>query len=193
MSRENFIEIVSVTFAAGESRLFHLVGSYFELIDAPSAVNVILTDRAGAQRGRMMAAEASFNLKNTEFETVQLTSATAQTIRFAYGTGEAGTRRAAGSVSIANVSGAFDHLAHTVTNASAQLRAADATRRYLLIQNNDASGDIYVRLDGAAATVANGIKIPAGGSYELQGFVPTGAITAIGSLPSNANVLTVEA
>ncbi len=192
MSRQNFIEIVSVTFAAGESRLFHLSGSYFELIDAPATVDVVLTDVNGAQRGRMIAAEASFNLKNTEFDTIQLTSATAQTVRFAYGSGEAGTRRAAGSVNIANTAGAFTQSQKTVTNASAQLLASNTTRRYLLIQNNDAAGILYVTLDGTAATAAKGIQIPAGGSYECQGYVPTGALFAIGSIANNANVVVVE-
>ncbi len=98
--RASFIEIVTATFAAGESRLFALTGAYFELIDSTFPVNVTLSDVYGAQRGLMRAAEASFNLKNTAFSVIQITSASAQTIRFAYGTGEAGTRRAAGAVSI---------------------------------------------------------------------------------------------
>lgn len=99
-NRASFIEIVTATFAAGESRLFALTGQYFELIDSTFPVDVTLSDFYGAQRGLMKSAEASFNLKNTEFGVVQITSASAQTIRFAYGTGEAGTRRAAGAVSI---------------------------------------------------------------------------------------------
>ncbi len=103
MDRQNFIELISVPFQAGESRLFAITGQYFELIDATTPVDVVLSDAFGAQRGVMRQAEASFNLKNTEFSTVQLTSAAAQMVRFAYGTGEAGTRRSAGSVNIANV------------------------------------------------------------------------------------------
>lgn len=99
-NRASFIEIVTATFAAGESRLFALTGQYFELIDSTFPVDVTLSDFYGAQRGLMKSAEASFNLKNTEFGVIQITSASAQTIRFAYGTGEAGTRRAAGAVSI---------------------------------------------------------------------------------------------
>jgi len=99
-NRASFIEIVTATFAAGESRLFALTGQYFEIIDATFPVDVTLSDFYGAQRGLMKSAEASFNLKGTEFGVIQITSASAQTIRFAYGTGEAGTRRAAGAVSI---------------------------------------------------------------------------------------------
>lgn len=88
------------------------------------------------------------------------------------------------------VSAAFANTAATVTNASAQLLAASTTRQYLMIQNKDASGNIYVNF-GAAATVANGIKIPPGGNYELNNIVSTQAIFAIGDIASNANVLTV--
>lgn len=98
--KQNFIELITVPFNAGESKLFAISGQYFELIDATNPVDVLLSDVNGAQRGVMRSAEASFNLKDTDFATVQLYSATAQTIRFAYGTGEAGTRRAAGAVSI---------------------------------------------------------------------------------------------
>lgn len=192
MTQQNFIEIVPVVFAAGESRLFHVSGSYFELIDATNPVDVVLSDVNGSQRGRMLAAEASFNLKNTEFNTIQITSATAQNVRFAFGSGEAGTRRAAGSVNVANVNGPFTQAGATVTTASAQLLAARTSRRYLLIQNKDATGDIYVNVTGVAAAAATGILVPAGGSLELAGFCPTAAIFAIGTIASNANITVVE-
>lgn len=99
-SLQNFLEIVPVVFAAGESKLFHLGGAYFEIIDAPDPVDVVLTDKNGVQRGVMRNAEASFYIKNTGYDTIQLTSATAQTIRFAFGSSEAGTRRSTGSVTI---------------------------------------------------------------------------------------------
>lgn len=116
--KQNFIELITVPFNAGESKLFAISGQYFELIDATNPIDVLLSDVNGAQRGVMRSAEASFNLKDTDFATVQLYSPTTQTIRFAYGTGEAGTRRAAGAVSIVGtvpVSGPL---------TDAQLRAA---------------------------------------------------------------------
>jgi hypothetical protein len=57
-----------------------------------------------------------------------------------------------------------------------------------MIQNKDATGNIYVTCDGSTSTTAKGIKIAAGQSMELQGFVPTGAIMAIGDAASNANI-----
>jgi hypothetical protein len=96
------------------------------------------------------------------------------------------------SFTIAGQQGAFTQAAATVTNSSAQLVAANTARRYLLIQNKDASGDIFLNLAGVAATTANGIKVPAGGSLELAGYCPTAAVFAIGSIASNANIVVAE-
>lgn len=90
------------------------------------------------------------------------------------------------------VNGSFSQEQKTVTNASAQLIGANTARRYLLIQNKDAGGDIFITLDGSTATEAGGVLVEAGASYELAGFVPTGQINAIGSTASNPNVLVIE-
>jgi hypothetical protein len=134
------------------------------------------------------------NIEDTQaaFDRIEIDVTGTDTVQVGIGNGQARYNRSQGSVAITNVSGAFVNAQKTVTNASATLLAANAARRYLLIQNNDTTGHIFVRLDGAAATTTTGVKIPAGGSYELQGFAPTGAITAIGSIASNANIVTVE-
>jgi hypothetical protein len=190
--QQNSLEIISVVFGAGESRLFQISGQYFELIDCPDPVDVTLSDQYGAQRGIMRQAEASFHLRNTEFRTVQIFSATAQTVRFAYGTGEGGTRRTSGTVQLAGEQGAYTQAAAAVTNASAQLVAANTQRRYLLIQNKSQTGTIYVNLAGAAATVANGVLIGPGESLELEGYTPTNAVFAIGDIANNPDVVVVE-
>lgn len=79
----------------------------------------------------------------------------------------------------------------TVTNASASLVAENLTREYLLIQNKDASGNIYINF-GAAATVANGVLIPPKGTFVLENNILTAQIFAIGDIGSNANVVVVE-
>lgn len=80
----------------------------------------------------------------------------------------------------------------TVTNASASLVAANAAREYLLIQNKDASGNIYINF-GAAATVANGVLIPPKSTFILDSNILTAQIFAIGDIASNANIVVVEA
>lgn len=100
--QSNLELLPAVAFQAGETKVFFLSGSYFELIDCANPVDVLLTDPSGGQRARMIGAAQTHHVKNTPYQVIQITSATAQNIRFAYGSGEAGTRNTAGSVSILN-------------------------------------------------------------------------------------------
>lgn len=174
----------------------NIPGKLFRLLSTVNAVDVSLF-RSGAAISAAQQVEAGFWVKeDAGFDAIEITTGASEAVKFLIAEGgDAGLDRTVGSVSVSNLSaqqGAMTQATATVTNASGQLLAANAARRYLLIQNNDASGNIFVRLDGAAATTANGVKIAAGGSYEAQGYVPTGAITAIGSIASNANVIVVE-
>lgn len=86
----------------------------------------------------------------------------------------------------------FTNAQKTVTNASTQMYAANASRNYLLFQNNDATGIVYLGFGAGAVTAANGVKIPPGGFYELNSNVAQNAVQAIGSIASNANCVGVE-
>lgn len=96
----SFLEIINASFAAGEVKTFVVAGGYFEIIEAPYPVHVRLMDRYGSARGVMKNAEASFYMRQGEFHTIEMTSDQAQSIRFAYGSSEAGTRRTAGVVQV---------------------------------------------------------------------------------------------
>lgn len=186
--------LLTLTITAGAQVEFTEPGDFFRLMNAAYDVDVFFY-RQGAEIARAESVSGGYAEKFTEqFDRVVLRSATTQSVQFVTRAGNfvAYDTPPNGNVTITNTGGAFTQAAATVTNASAQLLAANAARRYLLIQNNDSGGDIFVRLDGATATAANGIKIAAGGSYEGQGYVPTGAIVAIGSIASNANIVTVE-
>ena len=89
-------------------------------------------------------------------------------------------------------SGSLVNAQATVTNVSAQLLAANTARRYLMIQNNDPTGIIYIGFGAAAVTASNGIRITPGGFYEFSDVQTTQVIRAIGSIASNANVVVVE-
>lgn len=78
----------------------------------------------------------------------------------------------------------------TVTNASGTALAANASRKYLSVQNNDAAGIIYCT-PTATATTALGVKISAGQMWS-PGVAPVNAILCIGSIASNANVVITE-
>lgn len=103
-----------------------------------------------------------------------------------------GSARVSGSVSISSpVNSAGSNTQKTVTSASGSLVAANPVRKFLAIQNKDTSGKVYINF-GAAATVANGLLIPAGGYFELNANMLTAEIFAIGDIANNANVVVVE-
>lgn len=186
---------LTITMTAGQRLEFYERGDFFRLMAATAAVSVQYYSN-GAEVAKADSVSAGYGERfvDGEFDRIAITSATAQTIQFATRLGNEiwYDTPPVGNVAITNIRGAFTNAQATVTNASTTAKAANASRSYLMIQNNDATGDIWVRLDGAAATTLTGVKIPAGGSYELTGYVPTGAITAIGSIASNANIVIVE-
>ena len=188
---------IDVTLSAGQTVEYYEPGDFFRLLKASNPIKVEFY-RNGAEISEAAGVTTGYaeKMRVGEFDRIRIYSATAQSVEFV-------TRNGAdvyfdapptGDVTVQNVNGPFTHQSHTVTTTSSQLRPANPRRRYLLIQNNDAStsADIYVEMDGADATSTTGVKIPPGGSYELAGFVPTGAITAIGFNATNSSVLTVE-
>lgn len=187
--------IISTNINAGQRLEFYEPGDFFRLLGAVGPLDVTYY-RAGKEIAKAEGIGEGYaeKFERGEFDRFAITSATAQAIQFVVRLGNVVSYDTPpnGDVTITNTGGAFTQAAANVTNASAQLLAAKATRRYLLIQNNDVNGDVFVNLTGAAATTANGIKIGPGGSYECQGYAPTGAVTAIGSIAANANVIVVE-
>lgn len=181
--------------AAGVGVDFHDVGDFMRVLDANVADLTIIFYRNGAELVKASNLGAGYAERfAVPFDKVRVTSDAGGPIAFVTRLGNDVRYDAppTGNVEITNTAGAFAQSQKTITNASAQVLAAKATRRYLLIQNNAPSGDVFVTLDGSAATVAHGIKIGAGGALELANFCPTGAIFAIGSIPSNAAVVVVE-
>jgi hypothetical protein len=82
--------------------------------------------------------------------------------------------------------------ASTVSNFSLQLLAANPARQYLLVQNRDTVGNIWIYLNAVNPSTLTGIKIGPGGAFEMASVVTTAAIYAIGDIANNANVLAVE-
>lgn len=95
------IEILTEVFGANETKTFMLQGKRLELLDCIYPVDVKLMDRQGAQLSIMNKSEASFfSQPDGGFESVQITSALPQTVRFFVGSGDAGTRRTSGVVQV---------------------------------------------------------------------------------------------
>lgn len=191
---------MKATFSAGQRLQITGIGDFFRLLATVGAVTVEFYYQ-GREIAERVDIEAGFaeQFKNVQFDRVDITSATVQAVQWETALGseiryDRGAATISGTVGLdsATLRGAFTQAQATVTNASTSLAAAKANRRYLLIQNNDSSGAIFVTLNEVAATLLNGIKIEPLGSYEIQGFAPTGQIFAIGSIASNANCVIVE-
>lgn len=81
--------------------------------------------------------------------------------------------------------------APAIGTASALLLAANASRKYLLFQNNGAT-DAWLNLAGNPAVVGQGIKIGAGGgTAEWTSAIPSVQINAISSTAIAANLFTI--
>lgn len=182
-------QIYAVPLTANGSYRLLVAGQYFKILSATGAV------RVESEFGALSGLIAGYGLEDTPFSYLYITDQSGATnqVSIVVGDEKFVDTRVTGSVTFGPLNTSFVGAASNVTNASAQVLAANASRKYLLIQNNAASGDIYIRLDGGVVTTANGIKISSGGgAYELSTVVPSGAITAIGSVALNPDVIIVE-
>jgi hypothetical protein len=196
------MQTYSQTFAAGQTWVMNVPGRYFVILGCTLTVNVrffkggkkldlgdISSLLAGLEVGPLDTEKGD----PYAFDRVEVDVQAGDTVQVGIGNGAARYNRANATVTIGGgMNGAYAQAAATVTNVSAQLLAAKTTRRYVLIQNKDTAGNIYVNLAGVAATAANGIKVGPGGSLEVNAFCPTAAIFAIGDIGSNANIVTAE-
>lgn len=190
----------TVTIQAGATLEYFEPGDFFRLLDAADPVTLIFyKDGAEVSRSEGVA-EGYAESFGASFDRFRITSATTQAVQFvsrlgnrvAYDKAPTGSTTVVGTVQVAQAPTAWAQAQKTITNASGSLLAANAARRYLLVQNNDATGVIYITLDGTAATTAKGVKLSPGDSLECRSPAPSGEIFAIGSIASNANVVVVE-
>lgn len=94
----------------------------------------------------------------------------------------AATLAALESVTVQNkdaANGAFTQGRASVTNVNQVLIAANAARRYLLIQNNSTTAVLRVKLDGSAATAGAGFRVTQGAVLEIPNYAVTGAINCM--------------
>lgn len=156
-------------------------GNYVQV--RSSAVDLIIEH---PNTGERIEVSQGDDFQFDDFKTLYLenTAATTETIKLTISKNKkAGSAKVGGSVNIAGsvelANGALTQSRASVTNVNQAILAANASRRYLLIQNNDAAAILRVTVDGNAATVAQGFRIGAGDSLELSTFAPTGAINCI--------------
>ena len=187
----------TIKIGVGEVYELAVVGDYVRIKTATVAVTI-----ESPENNEQAELEQGDDISITAFSRLRIwhSSTAEQTVIIYIGKGtRAGSSKiggsvsvSGGSISVSNISGAFVNSAKTVTNVSAQLLAGNAARRFVMIQNKDPAGNIWVTLDGSAATSANGVKLAPGASLILDVYAPIGEIMAIGDIASNANIVTVE-
>lgn len=197
------MQTYSQTFATATTWELNTPGKYFATLECTKPVNVRFYQGGklldlGEIRGLMSGLEVTLGEINNQapaFDRVQIDVQAGDTVKIGIGNGQARYNRGAATVTVSQnsqtQSANFDNQAKTVTNASAVLLAANPVRQYLLVQNNDPSGVVYLAF-GKTATLAAGLRVIAGGSFELVGTVTTQAVHAIGSAANNPNIVTVE-
>lgn len=191
----------NLTITAGQTLEYFEPGDFFRLMDGPNPVSLIFY-RNGAEINRAEKVGEGYaeSFGAGGFDRYRITSETTQSIQFVSRLGNAvqydkaptGDTNVVNTVTVKTENTAFTQSGKTVTNASTSLLAGKADRRYLLVQNNDSSGIVYITLDGTAATTGKGLRLLPGDAFEVQWPAPTGQIFAIGSVASNANVIAVE-
>lgn len=175
------------TFAAASTWKLHVPGNYFTILACALAVNVRFYNH-GKQLdlGECNALLAGLEVLpqkgiNGEpaFTSVEIDIGGADTVQIGIGDGSARYNRSQGNVTVTNVNGAFTDSQLSLTNVAQTAVAANAARRYVLVQNNDAAAVMRVSLDGTPATATKGKRVQPGQLLELQGFVATTAISVI--------------
>lgn len=178
----------------------NIPGKFFTILNCTNPVSIQLF-KSGRRLdlGTITAISAGIEIggmaEGVEFDRVVVTTSASDTVTIGIGNGQARYNRGAANINVlqnrvAQIAPA--NTQKTVTNVTVQLVAANANRQYLLIQNKDPGGDIYINFGAGGATIANGLKIGAGGAYESDNAVATNAIQVIGSIASNANIVVVE-
>lgn len=173
-------------------------GDYFKILSASGLV------RVKGKWGELSSLVAGQGLENSDFDDLFFTdeSGASNTVTVFVGDrnfidGLTGNVGISGTVNttVANkdaMQGAYYQAGHTITSGNSAILAANSSRRYLMIQNNDATGIVYVNVIGNAASAASGIKILPGAVLEFANFCPTGVVSMIGSIGSNPNVIVLE-
>lgn len=183
--------IYTDTLTAGQVLPRQFNGAFFKIISSTGPVDIKTSNV------NLKGLTAGQGFEKIPFDRVEITDASgaSNTIRYIVAS-EGFLDGLTGSMQITQTvpprSSSFANTAKTVTNVSAQLVAGNTSRTYLLVQNRDTSGSIYLNFGAGPATTANGVLIGPGGAYEMCDAQSTQAIQAIGSIASNANILVVE-
>lgn len=174
---------------------FTVPGRYFRLLDTVSPVDVVFYLK-GQEVGKALQMRAGLAADGLDFDRLDITTGGVESVKFIVSLVPIRYDRMSGDVDVNNMpslpakQGAYTHGRGTVLASGVSgLLGANAARRVVFVQNNDASVALRITLDGSNPTAGQGIRIPAGGYWESpSGFAPSGAVRAIAE--SGAGVAT---
>ncbi len=173
------IREITVKIGAGLSDEFAFKGNYIRAKVAPYALTIENMGSAG--RDVFTLGEGEDAIFNGDFERLRITNngvVDASFVLVIAKDAKVNSAKLSGNVTVNN-NGAATQNRVSLTNVNQQILAANAGRKYLMIQNNDAGAVMRVKIDGSAATAAQGFRIPAGSTYAFDGFNVTGAINCM--------------
>lgn len=162
--------------APGTTEPVTVEGDFVRVKSASVEVRIISND---GKADITLAEGDGVHLKRFTRLNISHASAAEQTIVLQIGDGtSAVSSRVGGSIQLQVVAGMTQAPA-SVGVASGQVLAANAARRFLMLQNLSATANIWVNIVGAAASSASGIWIKPGAPLILDICVPDAAIFAI--------------
>lgn len=166
---------------ANTTQEYSLSGNYF--LVRQSAIDLTIENPLTSEK---VEASQGDDFQFQDFKSLLITNSTGadQVIKLTVSNNKkAGSAKVGGSVTVSGsvtlANGALTQGRASVTNANQAIIAANANRRYLLIQNNDPAAVLRITVDGNAATASAGFRVEAGSSFELPTFAATSAINAI--------------
>lgn len=169
----------TIALAAGVPMVVHMAGAYFRLLDAVQPVDVAFRKQNRVTQDDATGVLGGFAITLPDgFDSIELLSATVQTVQIFAGSSRVEYDRAAGTVSVSgNVSviaaaAASTNLGNTTVGVALQVLFGGAnTTRQKLAFMADPSNTVGVCIGGATLSLTNAvIKLAPGESWEIDGF-----------------------
>lgn len=152
--KPQFLEILTVTLAANETKEFNIAGDYFELIDSTTyLINVDLLDSAGVKVSSLKKISNGYFSKGAEYSILQISNTNGWQfdIKIAFGFGEVGSKSSASQVQITNTPSVSSYMQYVYDQAIYQLTVHGFQKQVQTLTGSNLSLNI------AAAQNTNGI------------------------------------
>lgn len=186
---------ISENFVLNVAKLFKVPGNFFYVDSVPAGTITAVFLREGRVLPEDLRAVIAgwYATPDGGFDEVEITSTLTQAIVFYIAKGRVGSNVFSGNVTVINstANGADVPAAVAVSNASIQLLAANAVRKKLLVQNQHATANLYVRCNGTPAVAdATSVKLTPGQAWEPL-VAPTGEVRGIMDAATAGNTVHV--